>query len=134
MSTNDARKMLTAGRRRPAHVATVPDTAQPPQTEDAEPTRRPVDQAQNPPSAYVKVSAFVTPEQRVWINTVAAQTKLDGIEGISASDVVRLALSHLHADYGTEDGTALLGLLIDQAHVEAEHFPGRKNRGLPKRR
>lgn len=125
--------MLSAGRRqaaRPAHVAAVPDERLDERPATAEPvaeaTRRPVTQS------YVKVGFFVRPDQRAWLNEVAARAKLDGIDGLSASDVVRLALTRLQAEVG--EGLVLTDELVAQAHAEVEQFPGRKNRGLPQRR
>jgi len=123
-----SKRMLQAGKRqaeRPAHVAVVPEPPTSPEPV-AEATRQPVAES------YVKASCFLTPDQRTWLNTVVAQAKLDGIDGISASDLVRLALSRLHGEVA--GGFDLTAALVDQAHAEAERFPGRKNRGLPTRR
>jgi hypothetical protein len=126
MAANDALKMLQAGRKpRPAHVAVVPE---PP----AAPPESVVPVAETPkPLAYVKTSVFVTPDQRTWLNEVVARAKLDGIDGISASDVVRLALARLRAETG--ETLVLTDELVRQAYDEVERFPGRKNRGLPAR-
>lgn len=125
MRTNDASRMLVAGRRGAGHPAAVPNS---------EPAPAPVATSTTRPVAefYVKASCFVTPEQRTWLNEVVGRAKLDCIDGISASDVVRLALARLHGEVG-RGGFDLTAALIDQAHVEAERFPGRKNRGLPRR-
>ena len=128
MAGNSVSKMLDAGKRqatRPDHVAAVPD--EPVALEPApEVTRRPVAQS------YVKAGFFIRPDQRSWLNEVAARAKLDGIDGISGSDVVRLALARLQAEVG--EGLLLTDELVVQAHTEVERFPGRKNRGLPQRR
>lgn len=139
MAANSASKMLNAGRRQAsgqAHVAAVPDEPREPDAPReetpvaaellAEATRRPVAQS------YVKAGFFIRPDQRAWLNEVAARAKLDGIDGLSASDVVRLALTRLQAEVG--EGLVLTDELVAQAHAEAEQFPGRKNRGLPQRR
>jgi hypothetical protein len=120
---NDASKMLSAGRRRPERPSLA---AVAPEPAPKESTRRPV------ALSYVKASCFLTPDQRTWLNEVVARIKLDGLDGISASDVVRLGLARLHEEVG--DGFDLTAALVDQAHAEAERFPGRKNRGLPIRR
>ncbi len=142
---NDAFKMLEAGRPKatqPARLtfATEPTASvptPPPEIPDAETTSRLVGQAPAP-LAYVKTSVFLRPDQRLWLNAVAARAKLDGIDGISASDVVRLALSQLRERVdrdgeGDEVQNDLIGQLSAQAHEEAIRFPGRKNRGLPQR-
>lgn len=146
MATNDASKMLQAGRHnepRPTHVAAVPEPADATpapaeQATDDTATSHLVDQAP-PPLAYMKTSVFVRPDQRLWLNEVAARAKLDGIDGISASDVVRLALAQLRErvdrdGQGSDAQNDLIDQLGAQAHEEAARFPGRKNRGLPQRR
>jgi hypothetical protein len=77
---------------------------------------------------YAKVAVSLTPEQRRWLKTTPATL---GVEGLSSSDLVRLALTRLRADI--EDGLPLTDLLIEQAHTEAQQLTGRRNRGLPTR-
>jgi hypothetical protein len=77
---------------------------------------------------YAKVAVSLTPEQRRWLKTTPAML---GVEGLSSSDLVRLALTRLRADI--EDGLPLTDLLIEQAHTEAQQLTGRRNRGLPTR-
>ena len=79
------------------------------------------------PLTYVKVAAFITPHQREWIKRLPFELHMDGV---SASDVVRLALRVLEnqAQAGKID---LAQELREQAHRDAKHFPGRRNRGLP---
>lgn len=79
-------------------------------------------------TTYAKVAVSLTPEQRRWLKTTPATL---GVEGLSSSDLVRLALTRLRADI--EDGLPLTDLLIEQAHTEAQQFTGRRNRGLPTR-
>lgn len=72
------------------------------------------------------------PSHKSWANREINSMKMDGIEGLSPSDVVRLALNRLRADVdaGRVD---LRAELIEQAHEEAGRFPGRKFRGMPPR-
>lgn len=79
------------------------------------------------PLTFVKVATFITPHQREWIKRLPFELRLDGV---SASDVVRLALRVLEnqAQAGKVD---LAAELREQAHRDAKHFPGRRNRGLP---
>jgi len=77
---------------------------------------------------YAKVAVSLTPEQRRWLKATPAA--LD-VEGLSSSDLVRLALTRLRADI--DDGLPLTDLLIEQAHAEAQELTGRRNRGLPSR-
>jgi hypothetical protein len=81
------------------------------------------------PSAerYEKTSAFLTPDQRKWLRSTARRLP----DGLSASDVVRLALDQLR--YAVDEGLPLADLLIARAHRDAERFEGRRNRGLPHR-
>jgi len=79
-------------------------------------------------ATYAKVAVSLTPEQRRWLKTTPAA--LD-VEGLSSSDLVRLALTRLRSDI--DDGLPLTDLLIEQAHAEAQELTGRRNRGLPSR-
>jgi hypothetical protein len=71
---------------------------------------------------------FLTPEQRRWLKETA---KALPVEGLSASDVVRLAINRLWGE--VEDGLELVEALTTQAHKEAVTLIGRRNRGLPPR-
>lgn len=79
-------------------------------------------------TTYSKVAVSLTPQLRSWVKTTPATL---GVEGLSSSDLVRLALTRLQTD--VEDGLPLTELLIEQAHVEAQELTGRRNRGLPAR-
>ncbi len=61
------------------------------------------------PLRYEKAAVFLTPEQRQWLK---ATSKALPVDGLSMSDLVRLAIEH-------------------QAHTEAKCLTGRRNRGLP---
>jgi hypothetical protein len=80
-----------------------------------------------PSATYQRVTVFVTPAQRQWLKLTAKQLP----DGLSASDIVRLAISRLTLD--VTDGVDLVTNLTDQAHSDAEIFSGRRNRGLPPR-
>lgn len=90
---------------------------------DAVTTRRSGDQTPSP--TYQRSTVFFTPEQRQWIKRVAR----DLPDGLSMSDVVRLAVSRLQSDVA--NGLNLAPSLAEQAHADAEIFTGRRNRGLP---
>ncbi len=77
---------------------------------------------------YEKMGLSLTPDQRSWLKSVTPGL---GIEGLSASDVARLAISRLQDD--VEGGLPLADLLIEQAHAEAQRLAGRRNRGMPRR-
>lgn len=87
----------------------------------------PINQASSRPvtERFQKASAFLTPDQRQWLKTTARGLP----EGLSASDLVRLAVDQLRA--AVDDGLPLVETLIGRAHVDAERFAGRRNRGLP---
>lgn len=78
---------------------------------------------------YVRSTVSLTPEQQRWVRSTTRALDTDGLSG---SDLVRLALARLRED--VDGGLPLLDLLVDQAHAEAEHHTGRRNRGLPTRR
>jgi len=78
-------------------------------------------------ATYQRVTVFVTPAQRQWLKLTAKQLP----DGLSASDIVRLAISRLTLD--VTNGVDLVTNLTDQAHSDAEIFSGRRNRGLPPR-
>jgi hypothetical protein len=68
----------------------------------------------------------MTPSQRRWLKDT---TKTLPVDGLSASDIVRLAVNRLQAD--VDAGLQLVEALTAQAHTEAETLAGRRNRGLP---
>lgn len=123
MPSNDAAKMLHAGRQQPRRTLEAVPAA--PDVGDEPGVIRAVER-------YVKAGFFITPDQRVWLNEVTARAKLGGLEGISASDLVRLALARLRTSAEGAEAHVLDEDLIQQAHEEAIRFPGRKNRGLPR--
>ena len=83
----------------------------------------------NEPTAvtYQRVTVFLTPAQRQWLKRTAKELP----DGLSASDIVRLAVSRLTQD--EMRGLDLVAHLTDQAHSDAVIFSGRRNRGLPPR-
>src|SRR6478752_7361462 len=81
----------------------------------------------HPAATYQRVTVFLTPAQRQWLKLTAKQLP----DGLSGSDIVRLAVSRLTLD--VTDGLDLVANLTDQAHSDAEVFSGRRNRGLPPR-
>lgn len=68
---------------------------------------------------------FFTPQQRQWIKRISR----DLPDGLSMSDVVRLAVSRLQDDVA--NGLNLAPALAERAYADAEIFTGRRNRGLP---
>lgn len=76
---------------------------------------------------YMKSTVSLTPDQRRWLKSTVPAL---GIEGLSSSDLARLALARLQAE--VENGLPLADLLVDQAHAEAKLMAGRRNRGLPR--
>lgn len=77
---------------------------------------------------YQRATVYLTPEQRDWLRQTAKALPVDGLSG---SDVARLAIARLRQD--VEDGLDLVGELTNQAHEEATTLAGRRNRGLPPR-
>ena len=146
--TLSAAQMLSAGRKRPpipAETGTEPldnqatkplDDQTSEQLSDVA-TRAVGDQATkplddqtselngHPATTYQRVTVFLTPAQRQWLKLTARQLP----DGLSGSDIVRLAVSRLTLD--VTNGLDLVGNLTDQAHSDAEIFSGRRNRGLP---
>lgn len=90
---------------------------------DTATTRRSGDQSPSP--TYQRSTVFFTPHQRQWIRRVTR----DLPDGLSMSDVVRLAVSRLEDDVA--NGLNLAPALAERAHADAEIFAGRRNRGLP---
>lgn len=87
----------------------------------------PTAQTETPKLTYRKTSVHLTPELYEWLKQA---TKQFTEPGLSASDVVRLALDRLRNDV-TLRGLDLEDEAVKQAHREAERMPGRRNRGLP---
>ncbi len=83
--------------------------------------------AEQPMRSYHRTTIYVTEEQRRWLSRIAAQAKLDGL-ALSASDVIRFALTTLHRQM---DDAELRKALIEHVHAEAKQYPGRAKRGLP---
>lgn len=75
---------------------------------------------------YERLTVFLTPAQRQWLKRTGRQLP---VEGLSVSDIVRLAVNRLNADVAA--GLPLLDELTRQAYGEAETMAGRRNRGLP---
>jgi hypothetical protein len=73
------------------------------------------------------MTVFLTPEQRRWLKDTAHSLP----EGLSVSDLVRLAVNRLRQD--VEEELPLVELLTSQAYGEAAILSGRRNRGLPPR-
>ncbi len=86
-------------------------------------TSRPVTQSQT----YERQTVFLAPDQRRWLKDTARALPVDGL---SASDIVRLALVRLRAAVDGGD-VELVEALTKQAHAEAQRLAGRRNRGLP---
>lgn len=76
---------------------------------------------------YQRSTVFLTPDQRQWIRRTAKNLP----DGLSGSDIMRLAVSRLAHDVSI--GLDLVSTLSAQAHSDAEIFAGRRNRGLPPR-
>lgn len=76
---------------------------------------------------YQRATIFLTPEQRRWLKDTARGLP----EGLSGSDLVRLALNRLRRDVA--GGLPLVEELSAQAHSEVGVLTGRRNRGLPTR-
>lgn len=90
-------------------------------------TTRQLDVKSPPQVTYQRATVFLTPEQRGWLKQTAKGMPVDGL---SASDVVRLALNELRRQVG-EGSIDLVSALTKQAHQEAVIMTGRRNRGLP---
>lgn len=129
--TVSATDMLKLGR---SKAASPPPRSSTPSGSDTSTTPL-VDQSVDQPAAaeaieritYVKSTVSLTPDQRRWLKTTVPAL---GIEGLSSSDLARLALARLQAE--VENGLPLADLLVDQAHAEAKLMAGRRNRGLPR--
>lgn len=147
-----AAAMLAAGRRRDQDTGTSASgdqspsalvtaaTSNPgtesPSAPGAEVTRRPDTPAPSSVSAgatsarvaYQRTAVYLTPELRRWLRETARSLP----DGLSASDVIRLALVRLGED-AARGQVELVPELVRQAHEEAERYAGRRNRGLPDR-
>lgn len=153
--TVSATDLLQAGR--PKRLATKPLVDESPRRLDVEVTKHQVAETLSPPDAqttsgldaqttsnrnksatsplvapaqtstYQRATVFLTPDQRRWLKDT---TKALPVEGLSASDVVRLALNELRRQVG-EGAVDLVPALVKQAHLEATTMAGRRNRGLP---
>lgn len=86
-----------------------------------ETTRRPVDVER-----YRKMAVSLRPDQRTWLLGVVRAL---GMDGVSASDLVRLAVDDLRRS--VEDGRGVGEELVQRAQADLTRFPGRRNRGLP---
>ncbi len=73
------------------------------------------------------MTVYLTPDQKRWVKNSAKALPVDGL---SASDIVRLAIMRLRHAIDSGD-VELVEALTKQAHEEAERLTGRRNRGLP---
>jgi hypothetical protein len=129
--TVSARDMLKVGRRPSPPIDQLASTlvnAEP----DDQSTSRLVDQETSAlvrTQSYEKAAFFLTADQRRWLRDTARSLSVDGLSG---SDIVRLAINRLRDDIKA-GRVELVDTLIFQAHAEAATHPGRRNRGLPRR-
>ena len=79
-----------------------------------------------PTGTYQRVTVFLTPAQRSWLKSTGRQLP---VEGLSVSDIVRLAITRLSLD--VSQGLPLVEELTALAHTDAQTMAGRRNRGLP---
>jgi Arc/MetJ-type ribon-helix-helix transcriptional regulator len=77
---------------------------------------------------YKRVTVYLTEDQHRWARATARATQ---DETISASDVIRLALTRLQQ--AQADGLELGRELAEQAWAEVAVYRGRAKRGLPVR-
>lgn len=131
---NTASRMLSAGRDRASRPPAEPAGGRP--FDWREETQAAAGSPSNPPAPgpvpgvrYERAGVYLTPDQRDWLTDTLYELRM---RGVSASDLVRLALARLQGDVA--GGLDLPGQLIAQAAREAEQLPGRRNRGLPRRR
>jgi Arc/MetJ-type ribon-helix-helix transcriptional regulator len=85
--------------------------------------------AQPTAKAYHRTTVYLTEEQRQWLRRAAAKAQLEGLT-VSASDVIRLALSRLQEQVSEKQ---LHQDLVAHVLAEAKQYPGRAKRGLPRR-
>jgi hypothetical protein len=79
-------------------------------------------------SKYKRVTVYLTDEQHRWAKQAA---RAAGEESLSASDVIRLAVTRLQQ--AQADGLDLGRELAEQAWAEVQVYRGRAKRGLPPR-
>src|SRR6201999_4624596 len=79
-----------------------------------ETTRRPVDVER-----YRKMAVSLRPDQRTWLLGVVRGL---GMDGVSASDLVRLAVDDLRRS--VEDGRSVGEELVHRAQADLTRFPG----------
>ena len=79
-----------------------------------------------PTGTYQRLTVFLTPAQRSWLKNTGRQLP---VEGLSVSDIVRLAVNRLSVD--VSQGLHLVEELTALAHADAQTMAGRRNRGLP---
>lgn len=75
-------------------------------------------------SRYQKTAVFFAPHQKAWLRQVSRELP----EGLSTSDVVRLAVERLLDE--VDNGLDLEPALVAQARGEAERYAGRRNSGV----
>lgn len=103
-----------------------PRAPRPPSAHSAAPVpaaRAPVGDATG---TYQRLTVFLTPAQRTWLKNTGRQLP---VEGLSVSDIVRLAVTRLSID--VNEGLPLVEELTALAYSDAETMAGRRNRGLP---
>ena len=83
--------------------------------------------AKHTAGSYHRTTNYLTDEQWRWISALGAQARLDNLQ-LSASDVIRLAVTRLHDQLPEKE---LRKALIAHVRSEAERYPGRARRGLP---
>jgi hypothetical protein len=83
--------------------------------------------AQPTAKAYHRTTVYLTNEQQQWLRRAAARAQLQGLT-VSASDVIRLALSRLQEQVSEKQ---LHQDLVAHVLAEAELYPERAKRGLP---
>ncbi len=115
-----------------ASSPSTPSDSSPSTPSDSSPSTHsdssPSTQATSALASYQRTAVYLTPELRRWLRDTARSLP----DGLSASDVIRFALTRLR--YDTEgERVELVPELVDQAHQEAERYAGRRNRGLPLR-
>lgn len=82
--------------------------------------------------AYRQCSVHLTEELHAWARQVAAVQTAGGPVRITASEVIRLAMSRLQDDLAARPPALdLTAELADQAHREAQQYLGRRARNLP---
>jgi hypothetical protein len=133
--TVSAADMLSAGRRRQPASATSEPLDDSTSSDLVVTAPRHLDAEAAGPSVerptYQRQTVFLRPDQRRWLKETMRHIEVDGL---SQSDLVRLALDHLRQDVDTEAlEVSLVELLTSQAHEEAKKLTGRRNRGLPQR-